>query len=490
MNMQNWMRALATHYTRSRERYPDERLLILFDIDGTILDMRYLVQFVLQGYDRAEGTSYFADLDIDRIAVHENHIAPLLAQLALPGAVQDDVQRWFRQVCWSPVAVAAAHRPLRGVLEVIRWFQLQPGTFVGLNSGRSEFLRAASVNALNALAAEYRVQFDESLVFLHDGSAADVPAAKVEAVERARAAGYRVVAMIDNEPDNLRAVAAADPNNEILLLHADTIFESRRESMPGRGLSGHHYDLTELVQPGSLPRHVQFVWHGVQTDSNLRQFLASDVHWAEIDVDVHPLNRQACVAPMHGLNGDDDPTERLLLDEVLVRLRDGDRGLKLDLRSGGTLVDKLLRALGRHGYQHDDLWFNGRIERLGEAGFRKLRRALPEAVVQCPVDFLVPLLLAAPQQAREVLAMLRGWGIDRLSLDWQSDHKRTVIGRLEDWGYAVNIYNVPDLESFLQAALLCPASVTSDFNFPKWRYHGLGGATDAASYRYALREIA
>jgi hypothetical protein len=35
-----------------------------------------------------------------------------------------------------------------------------------------------------------------------------------------------------------------------------------------------------------------------------------------------------------------------------------------------------------------------------------------------------------------------------------------------------NIYNVPDLEAFLQAALLLPRSITSYFNFPKWFYRG------------------
>ncbi len=36
----DWMRRLAKHYERVRERYPGERLIVLFDIDGTILDMR------------------------------------------------------------------------------------------------------------------------------------------------------------------------------------------------------------------------------------------------------------------------------------------------------------------------------------------------------------------------------------------------------------------------------------------------------------------
>jgi hypothetical protein len=36
----------------------------------------------------------------------------------------------------------------------------------------------------------------------------------------------------------------------------------------------------------------------------------------------------------------------------------------------------------------------------------------------------------------------------------------------------VNISNVPDLEAFLQAALMLPKSITSFFNFPKWFYTG------------------
>ena len=47
----------------------------------------------------------------------------------------------------------AAHRPYRGVLEVIRWFQLQPATFVGLNTGRPEQLRDETLRSLNASVA-------------------------------------------------------------------------------------------------------------------------------------------------------------------------------------------------------------------------------------------------------------------------------------------------------------------------------------------------
>lgn len=51
---------------------------------------------------------------------------------------------------------------------------------------------------------------------------------------------------------------------------------------------------------------------------------------------------------------------------------------------------------------------------------------------------------------------------------------RDVLDVVEGLRWEVNLYGVPDLESFLEAALLLPASVTADFNFPEWRYFGRG----------------
>ena len=35
----DWMRSLAGHYVNSRIAHPEDDLLVVFDIDGTILDM-------------------------------------------------------------------------------------------------------------------------------------------------------------------------------------------------------------------------------------------------------------------------------------------------------------------------------------------------------------------------------------------------------------------------------------------------------------------
>ena len=43
-------------------------------------------------------------------------------------------------------------------------------------------------------------------------------------------------------------------------------------------------------------------------------------------------------------------------------------------------------------------------------------------------------------------------------------------------------------EAFLQAVLLMPRSITSDFNFPKWHYYGRGSGEEGNHYDYALRK--
>ena len=38
----DWMEELASHYESARDKYPQDRLMVLFDIDGTILDTRHM----------------------------------------------------------------------------------------------------------------------------------------------------------------------------------------------------------------------------------------------------------------------------------------------------------------------------------------------------------------------------------------------------------------------------------------------------------------
>ena len=83
----------------------------------------------------------------------------------------------------------------------------------------------------------------------------DVERSKVEGIRRFQQAGYCVFAFVDNEPENLARVAEAGGADDIMLLHADTLLESRRRRLPEGCTSGNQYDLTALACSVRLARH-------------------------------------------------------------------------------------------------------------------------------------------------------------------------------------------------------------------------------------------
>lgn len=489
--MEGWMKKLASHYENTKNLYPKERLIILFDIDGTILDMRYMIFHTLRSYDQIYHTRFFDDLSLEHINVHENQVEKLLSALKVPEEKRTEVLCFFNTHRWSSSAILESHRPFMGVMEVIRWFQIQPNTFIGLNTGRPEYLRKDTLRSLNKLGEEYKVSFKNDLLQMNPhGWEQLVGNAKAAAVTHFRNAGYRVFAIVDNEPENLEAVAAVDMEKEILLLHANTIFESKRKKLPGRTVSGKVYDITELIQEKSLPQHIQFVWHGVNDEANLRQFIASKVRWAECDVRMDLEGKEIILRhdsfDETPLQEDEEP---LILKDVLNSFKLMDKSIKLNLKENGVLIEKTLEILQKSGFEGVQLWFNGKVDVLKEEAFKRLRKTYPAAIIQCPIDLVVPLILSDPDRVRRTLLEYQGWGIDRFSIKWRINRLREILDRLDRMGFKVNLYNVPDLESFLRAVLLMPRSITSDFNFPKWHYFGRGPGEKLQHHEYSLSKL-
>ena len=260
--MNTWMRKLALHFGRMRRRYPDDVLMVVFDIDGTILDMRYLIHYVLKEFDRRHATTFFDLLQVTDITVHENHVDELLDQIDVPLDQRQRILEFWLQTRWLTSSIMESHRPFVGVMEIIRWLQMRPNVEVGLNTGRPERLRADTLQSLNDLGKNYSVHFEDELLHMNPGDwEVDVPQSKLAGIKGFQDAGYRVCAMVDNEPAALAAVSQEDGCTDILPLHAHTIFESASEDLPPCSVCGSFYVLSDLATEDTLPHDIQFACH-------------------------------------------------------------------------------------------------------------------------------------------------------------------------------------------------------------------------------------
>ena len=78
------MHCLAEHFAHLQRVYPDERLLIVFDLDGTVVDQSHAVRDVLLDYDRVHGTDHFRGLETAELEAHQLSVESVLAERGLP----------------------------------------------------------------------------------------------------------------------------------------------------------------------------------------------------------------------------------------------------------------------------------------------------------------------------------------------------------------------------------------------------------------------
>jgi hypothetical protein len=210
------------------------------------------------------------------------------------------------------------------------------------------------------------------------------------------------------------------------------------------------------------------------------------VIWAEFDIRQNSAGEFICRHDSFETTPALPDEEWLLFDLVVKEMSEHNRAIKLDLKGGQDVMDRVLKMVVEQGFTDDRLWFNGDIETTREVGFRRIRDEHPDAIVQCPVSWLSPLIVGAPAAARKTLEMLTSWGISRFSVDWGNDRALEMFDQLVAWGYEVNFYSVPHLEAFLEAVLLLPSSVTSDFNFPQWHRYGRGAGKEGRRFTYVI----
>ena len=219
--MRDWTRVLLNHHQQSLQRFPGQRLLVLFDVDDTFLDMRLALTGLLRAYDVAHGTAYFSALDPGAIDLFGRGIEDLLVRGKVPADEQPRVLAWYQHERRRDEMIRLAHTPYRGLLELAGWLHNQPRTAVGINSARPEFLRQDTLRCLNRLAMSSGLSFvDELAWFTPHGWRDDVCSSKLAAIAQAQRRGDRVIALIDSNPALLRCLAAADHGDDMVLLHS------------------------------------------------------------------------------------------------------------------------------------------------------------------------------------------------------------------------------------------------------------------------------
>ena len=449
---------LAAHTDRMRREHPEDELLVLFDVDGTLLDLRIGLLDLLNHHDRVRGTQHFASLAPQDLEPDEGGLRRLLERLGLPHAERDELLVELERLSWSPRAVLGAHQPFVGMLEVLRWFKHQPHVHVAANSSRGEDRREETEQVLATLGAHYGLRLSPDFAHLSGRLQGEsIADASARGVEHFRRQGFRVIAVVDDRPDVLTSIGETLRDPDLKLVHAGGLVRSLPASTAPSGGS---------TQPARV------VWRGLETVEDLGHFLGSSVGWAEIVLDksatgdlmVAPRERRAQLRSGH--------SAALALEELLGAFAQCDKGLRLVFpRGAGGLVPRVLRTLQMSSFPERLVSFLGAPEALGEAGFAQLREGNPGASRIAGVSWLSELSAISPDLAAEQLRRLAAWGVTRASIDWTDPWRVRLCEQARAAGLEIDLDAGGALSAYFQAVSDQPISVISEFGCRTW-IHG------------------
>ena len=455
-----WLRALNAHTERLRREYPGDELLILFDVDGTLLDLRWGLLDLLHGYDRERGSELFAGLSTDDLVPDEAGVRRLFEQLDVPHVARQELLVRFERMSWSPRAVIGSHQPFLGMLELLRWFKHQPRVHVAVNTSRSEDRRDETVQALSALGAHYGLRLTEDFLFLdpepprvgEDRTERGVRS-KIGGVHHFRSQGFRVAAVVDDRQEVLEGIGRAFADPDLLLVQA----EGLAASLP-----------VSATKSGGSREPARVVWRGLESVEGLGHFLGSSVGWAEIALERGPSGAVLVSRRERRADRRDSRAVSLELEELLGAFAQCNKGMRIVFREGGSLVRRALHRLRASSFPAHLVSFCAAPERIGESGFREVREAFPAASRLAAVEFLSGLAEVSPDLSEQQFARLSGWGVTRVSIEWTDPRREVLCRQARDAGLEVDIDARSDLAHYLEAVSDLPCSVVSDFGCRRW----------------------
>ncbi|MCB9148363.1 MAG: HAD family hydrolase [Caldilineaceae bacterium] len=463
--MSVWLKKLVDQYDRMRLENAHDQKILLLDIDGTILDIRYAVYHLLRQYDRQHETDFFQNLNPAHIQSPLNSLPVLLKNRRIKRKDQRAVEEWVLEHLYTEVTIHQYCQLQEGIFDLIRWFQMQPNTRVALVTGRPETQRVATLLMLNTLGETYRVSFRTEWLFMRPTAwASSVAMYKVEAVQQLQGRGFQIMAMIDSEPENLAAIDAADEIKPFLLMHTDTLRFSDPLLLPRHASIGHEFNVHALITMRDLPRQVQLVWSGIRGRDDLLAYLMSDIEWVELNIYANPVNDHLLLnIPAARYAGAQPSTQDLNLDDTLNMLKMLDKSVKFKLNIEGRAIMRLLEAIARYQFPQHKICFDLLLDSVGPKGVQQITSAYPDAVLQTHIGPHLS-IQRNPVELKSQLKMAESWGVSRFALSYCQQGFRQTFIELSNNGFDLCIDGINNRKKFIDAILLEPSSITGDFH--------------------------
>lgn len=223
-----------------------------------------------------------------------------------------------------------------------------------------------------------------------------------------------------------------------------------------------------------IPQKIELVWHGVNDGLNLDLFLKSPVHWAEGDVRSNGTERLVLRHDGFETHPLREAESLLHFDDWLKALKANGKGIQIDLKEGGETMEKMIGLLKDHKIDESRLWVTTNLKDVSMDDYSHLRKVFPQMTLQSTIPIRFMFKEMNHEERRAWLSLNAGLGVKRLSVSWYDQPTREELQEIREIGFEINLYHVDSPETFREAVLLEPESITSDFHVPEWELFGRG----------------
>lgn len=459
-----WPARLAAHVERRRRLAPEAELAVLIDVDGSLLDLRPGLVALLNAWDAARGTESFRGLEPAEFDAGEAGLRRLFERRGLDHAARAELLVECERFAWSPQAVLGAHQPCLGMLEVLRWMQMQPGVFVVLNSSRPDAQREETLQALRTLCRHYGMGLAEDRVHLNPaGDGSGGVRSKLAGIEHFKARGLVPIAVVDDDARALEQIGRHLVGDDVLCLVAKPF------GRPSGALTARAPGTDD---PSSVPvsaasiAAVSILWDGLATMDDLELFGAANVPWAQVTI-VRDSCGQLGTRPAAG--------PALEFEELVGAFAQLGRGLRLSFEEP-TAASRALGSVGLLRFPWEHVSVHLRSDQLTSAWFERLEPYSEHIAIAVDGAFLAPLSSVAPDLAASALLRLRDLGVARLVVPSDAVELAAFAPLVRASGLELELSTRGGIAPYVDAVLAGPDAVSTEFERRRSQLPVTGGS--------------